>query len=574
MKRGKYILIIFLIFFILAMATIVSFLFYEFAKPPAVKPRSFLEIKLSGAIQEKAVPDLMTALFVGRQPLSMFDIWTNVRKASVDGRIKCLVLRLGYLECDWAKVNEIREAVLEFRKSGKKAYAYIEEAPEFDKEYYLASACDKIILHPLGWMGVNGIGGHIPFFKKALDKLGIQAEFEHAEEYKTAYNMFTEEGFTPAHREMMESLYGDIFSLYVEALAEARGKSEKEVRALIDIGAFQGEKALESGLVDDLLYEDQLTELLEEKGKPLHKITHQEYLKVKPAAVGLYRGKKVALLYGQGLIHTGESYSQTMGSQTIAGWIRAARKDKSIAAVVFRVDSPGGSAVASDIIWREVVLTKKEKPFVVSMSDVAGSGGYWVSMAAHKIVAQPQTFTGSIGVVGGKFTMTGLYEKLGVTSERLAYGKSADMFSTHRSLTPQERKNLKKEILWIYGQFLNKVAAGREMNKEEVDRIGKGRVWTGRQAKELGLVDEIGGLARAINLAKELAGIPADEEVSLVVWPKKISFWDMLMSRRLIATKTGTPAGWEKILFAFQLLERERMMAIMPFWIFPGSKTQ
>lgn len=566
MKRGKYILIIILIFIVLGMAAVVSLFFYELGKPPAVKTRSYLELKLSGPIQERAVPDFFLNMFAGIQPLSMHEIWMNIQKAKVDSRIKSLVLQIGTLQCDWAKTNEIREAILDFRKTGKKAYVYIEEAPEFDKEYYLATACDRIILHPLGYVGINGIGGYIPFFKRAMDKLGIEAEIEHVEEYKTAYNMFTEDGFTPAHREMMESLYNDLYSHYVKGIAEARGKTEEEIRELIDRGSFQSEEALEAGLVDNLLYWDEFENILKDKGRSLYKITHQQYSKIKPASLGLSRGKKIALLYGIGPIHTGEGAYQTMGSSTTARILRRVRKDKSIAAVVFRVDSPGGSAVASDVIWREVYLTKKEKPIVVSMSDVAGSGGYWISMAADKIVAQPQSLTGSIGVISGKFNMARLYEKLGITSERIAYGKRADIYSTHRSLTPEERAHLKKEILWIYDQFLTKVAEGRNMSKEEVNRIGKGRVWTGSQAKERGLVDELGGLSRAIDLAKELAGIPAEEGVRLLVWPKKISLWEAFMGRWFASTKTGLHPELDKIFSAFQILEKEKNLAIMPFW--------
>jgi len=567
MKRGKYVLIIFLIFFLLLLVTIVSFIFYEVGKPPAVKARSYLEIKLSGPIQERAAPDFLRSVLGRAPPLSMYDIWMNIRKAKVDSRIKTLVLRLGYLQCDWAKVTEIREAVLDFRKAGKKAYAYIDEAPEFDKEYYLATACDRIIFHPLGWLGINGIGGYVPFFKKALDKLGIEVEVEHVEEYKTAYNTFTEEGFTSAHREMMESIYGDFFSHYVKELAEARGKSEKEIRELIDHGFYQGEKALEAGLVDDLLYDDEFENILKEKGSRLFKITHRQYLKIKPSSLGLNRGKKIALIYGTGLIHSGEGIYQTMGSSTVARLIRRARKDKSIAAVIFRVDSPGGSAVASDVIWREVFLTKKQKPFIVSMSDTAASGGYWVSMSAHKIIAQPQTLTGSIGVISGKFNMSRLMEKLGITSEKITYGKRADIFSPFRGLTPEERKVLKKETLWIYDRFLTKVAEGRNMSKDEVGKIGKGRVWTGNQAKELGLVDEIGGLSRALELAKELAGIPADKSVKLVVWPRRVSFFGALLGKRQALTKLNFRSKLEKIVSTLELLENEKILAIMPLWI-------
>ncbi len=568
MKKRTYVLIIFLVFFFLLLATIVSFIYYEIGRPPTVKAHSYLELKLSGEIQERHMPSFPMDLFT-QKPLSMYDIWMNIRKAKVDKRIKCIVLRLGYLGCDWGKIEEIRAAILDFRKSGKKAYAYIDEAPDFDKEYYLATACDQIILYPLGWLGINGIGGHVPFFKNTLDKLGIEAEFEHVEEYKTAYNMFTEDKFTPAHKRMMESIYGDLFSHYVKGVAEARGKSEEEIRELIDQGFYHGESALKAGLVDDLLFEDELEELLKEDGKRLYRITHQRYLKIKPSSLRLNRGKKIALIYGMGIIHSGESLPQTMGGTTVSRWLRMARKDKSIAAVVFRVDSPGGSAVASDVIWREVFLTKKEKPVVISMSDVAGSGGYWVSTAAHKIIAQPQTITGSIGVISGKFNMSKLYKKLGITSEKLTYGKKSDIYSTFRSFTPEERRQIKDEILWIYDQFLTKVAEGRNMTKEDVDKIGKGRVWTGTQAKEQGLVDEIGGLSHALELAKELAGIPSEKSVKLVVWPKKVSFLSTLFGRGDARSKLDLKPDLQKILSSLELLERERALAVMPFWFAP-----
>jgi len=569
MKRGTYVLIIFLIFFFLIIISLASFFYLEFGKPPSVKSHSYLEIKLSGELQEKSSPDFLMTFFGMSPPLSLHDIWLNFQKAKVDRRIQAILLRMGYLQCGWAKINELRDLVLDFRKTGKKVYATFEETVDADKEYYLASACDRIIFHPSGIMFVNGIGGYIPFFKKGLDKLGVEYEVEHIEKYKTAMNEFTEEGFTASHKEMMESLYGDIFSHYVAKVAEARGKSEEDFRTLIDRGLYQGPKALEAGLVDDLLYEDELQNLLQADGKMYTRISHQEYSKIKPSTLGLDRGKKIALIYGMGQILTGEGIYQMMGSSTVARWLRAARRDKSIEAVVFRVDSPGGSVVGSDVIWREVVLTKKEKPIVVSMSDVAGSGGYWVAMSAHKIVAQPQTWTGSIGVVWGKPNLKKLYEKLGVSAERLTFGDKADIFSTFRKWTDEERALIKDEMFWTYDRFLTKVAEGRNMSKEDVDKLGKGRVWTGSQAKELGLVDEIGGLSKAIDLAKELAGIPAEEQVKLVVQPKKISFFDTLFRKRLIKIDLGIDSQLEKMLSSLKLLENERIWAIMPFWLSP-----
>ena len=563
MKKGRYVFVLFLIFFVLILATGFSFLFLEIGRPPSIAPSSYLEIKLEGQIVEFPETNFWISLLRG-VPLSVHDVWAGFRKAKVDRRITGVLLRLGFLQCDWAKCSEIRDAVLDFRKSGKKVYAYIEEEPQFDKEYYLATACDRIILHPLGWLGIPGLGGYVPFFRKALDKLGIRAQFEHVEQYKTAYNMFTESGFTPAHREMMESILGDEFETYVKTVAEARKKSEAEVRSLIDEAFFENNRAVEAGLVDDLLYDDQVVALFQRDGRKSSRVGLDDYSRIDPRTLGLERGRKVALVYGLGPITGGASTSLSMGSETIVRWIRSAREDKSIAAVVFRVDSPGGSAVASDSIWREVVLCRKEKPLVVSMSDVAGSGGYWISMAASKIVAQPQTLTGSIGVIAGKFSFEGLFEKLGITAEKLAYGKRAAVFSPFEAATPEELQLLKKEILWIYDEFLAKVADGRAISKEDVDKIGKGRVWTGNQARDLHLVDELGGLSRAVEVAKDLAGIPRDEDVRLIVWPRRVSLLGSLFGRRESRAAEPLAPQFQKALEWATLLNEEKALAVMP----------
>jgi protease-4 len=572
MKKSKYILIIFLIFFILLAATFISFLYYEFAAVPPVKPGSCLEINLSGGLIEKSYPDLFSTLFMQQPPLSMYDIWTNMRKAKVDTKIDCILLRLGHVESDWAKINEIRGLVLDFKKSGKKVYAYIEEPYDLDKEYYLATACDKIILHPEGILIINGIGGYVPFVKKLLDKIGVEVEVERVEEYKTAYNMFTQDHFTPAHKEMMESIYSDIFSFYVETVSKARGMTAQDFEKLIDQAFFQGDQAKEAGLVDEVFYEDELLDLIGGENKKVNRISHAQYLKTSPSSLGLNKGKKIALLYGIGPILTGEGTYSVMGSRTVVRWIRKARKDDSIKAIVFRVDSPGGSAVASDSIWREVSLAKKEKPFVVSMSDMAGSGGYQVSMAAHKIIAHPQTLTGSIGVIFAKFNMQKLYEKLGISGEKISYGDKSDILTTFRKSTDEERAFLKKMILDTYDNFITKAANDRNMTKEEIDKIGKGRVWTGSQAKDLGLIDDIGDLSKAIQTAKEMAGIPPDEEVALVVLPKKISLFDALFGR-LANTSQLKASVFDKkvqdVLSIFQMLRDEVIWELMPFWASP-----
>jgi protease IV len=563
MKKTRPVLLLVLLFAVLLAAAAVSFVFLELGRPPSIPSSSYLEIPLSGPLEEFSAPNAWRSLVLGR-PLSVHDLWANLRKAGRDVRIAGVLLRLGPLGGDWAKCAEIREAVLDFRRSGKPAYAFIEEAPKLDKEYYLATACDRIILHPLGWLGITGAGGAVPFLRKGLDKLGIEAEIEHVEEFKTAYNLFTETGFTPAHREMMESLIGDTFETYVRTVAAARRKTEAEVRALIDEGFFQGKRAVEAGVVDDLLYEDQVAALFVKDGRTARRVGLSEYARV-PAPVSPSSGsRRLAVIYGTGAIHAGESTPTTMGAETVARWIRAAREDEGVAAVVFRVDSPGGSAVASDTIWREVMLCRKAKPFVVSMSDMAGSGGYWISMAAHRIVAQPQTLTGSIGVLSGKVNLEKLLSGLGITAETVLRGARADLFTPFRPWTTEERALIKKQILWIYDRFLGQVAEGRKLTKADVDKIGRGRVWTGRQAREIGLVDEIGGLDEALGLAKELAGIPRDAEVRLTVWPKRIPFFRALFGAGREEAASRIPAGIRRIADWAAALGRDGFWAVMP----------
>jgi len=310
-----------------------------------------------------------------------------------------------------------------------------------------------------------------------------------------------------------------------------------------------------------------LATILRDRGKKLKPTRFSEYIRTNPAGLGLETGRKVALLYATGPIIGGDGIYSTIGGRTLSRALRRAREDRSIAAIVLRVDSPGGSAVASDVIWRETFLSKKEKPLVISMSDLAGSGGYWISMAGHRIVAQPQTLTGSIGVLAGKFTLAGLYDKLGITAERITYGQKADMFSTFRPFSPEERELLKQNILWTYDKFLTKAAEGRNLTRAEVDKVGRGRVWTGRQALEAKLIDELGGLDKALDLAKGLAGIPDDEDVRLVVWPRKISLLGAIFGRPQTKANLFPSSELSQLLQTLQVLEKENPWAVMPFWL-------
>lgn len=566
-KRKIVWLIIFLFLLIIFLGT-VTFLYLEFKQPVILPAKAYLELKLSGQIVDRPSVEPLGEFLFGPSAISLHDLWLNLRKAKDDERIRCLLIRLGPLSCDWGKVNEIREFIKDFRTSGKKVFFYLEELPEADREYYLASSGDKIILHPLGWLGINGLGGYVPFFKNTLKKIGLKLEVEHIEEYKTAYNIFTEEGFTPAHREMVTSLNENIFRNYVMIVTQSRNLTEAQFRQILNEGLFQGKQAQEKGLVDEVLFPDEVKELLKENNQKLSRVTFKEYNRVAEKRKGRYRGKKIAIIYAQGPIVSGEGFSSVMGSETVARWFRQVRENPQIKAVVLRVDSPGGSAVGSDIIWREVVLTRKKKPIVVSMSDVAGSGGYWIAMAASKIVAHPQTLTGSIGVLALKFDLSEFYQKAGITAERLVFGDHADMYTTFRPLTKEERERIKNQIRWTYEQFLIRAAEGRGKSIEEMDKIGKGRVWTGEQAKEIGLVDELGGLSRACEIARQLAGIPADEEIKLDIWPKKVSLFAYLFKKSEDTASLFLSRN-NSFLNQMQALARENFLALMPFWLLP-----
>lgn len=568
-KRVLWILLI-IFFFMLIIALAFSYFFYKIGpKEAAVASNSYLEIKLEGRLDDysSSIPFME---FFPERTISLYDTWMNLRKAARDPRIKAVVIKFGMLEADWAKMEELRQSVLTFRESGKPVIAYFEEMPEADKEYYLATACDRIVLHPLGWLGINGLAAYVPFFKGTLDRLGIKAEFEHIEEYKTAYNQFTEIGFTPAHREMLQSIYEDIFNYYLKEIAAARRKTPEEMRQLIDKGYFKGNQAVASGLVDELAYEDQLFQKVGlEKFRELSRLSNEKYASVRPEGLGLNRGRKVGLIFAGGTILSGSAEQIVLGSETFSRWLRAAVKDESIEAIIVRVDSPGGSAVGSDIIWHELVKARSEKPVVISMSGLAGSGGYWLSLGGHRIIAQPQTLTGSIGVIAGKFSFEGLMQKLGLTVDRLVIGKNADAFSLYRSFTPEEKKILRDEIGYIYEQFLERVATARNLPLEEVERLGRGRVWTGRQARELKLVDDLGGLSRAMDVARELAGMTPETELRLVVWPARRSLWDIILGRKTELTRAeSTVELLSRARKTLEIYSRARVWALMPFWIY------
>jgi protease-4 len=496
-----------------------------------------------------------------------------LHKAKTDSRIKSVIVKPTGAGALWGKVQEVRDAIADFRGSGKPIVAYMEYGGE--QEFYLASACDKVFLMPSATLDLTGVASYELFMRGMLDKIGAYPDGMHIGEYKTALNEFTEHTYTPAHREMAESLNTDLYDQLVRGIADGRHKSEAEVKSLIDHGPFLSEDALKAGLIDDVAYEDELDDKVKlGSGKPAM-VDMNDY---RQALAASSRGQKIAVIYATGLIASGKSSydttgSQVTGSETLIEYLRKARADAATKAIVLRIDSPGGSAIASDVIWREVLLTKQQKPLVASMSDVAASGGYYIAMPANVIVAEPSTLTGSIGVVLTKFVIDGTLKKLGLNMEGVSKGKYADLYSPVRAFTPDERQRVFENMQATYNTFVEKAAQGRNTTPEKIDAVGQGRVWTGRQARQIGLVDELGGLDRAISIAKQRARIPLDQDVELVVYPPKKSFYDIFRNpfgpsdrAATLASLLGftNPRVLQALAAPLQVFRRGEPLALMP----------
>jgi protease IV len=495
-----------------------------------------LELRLERELPDGPKDPL--AELMGRPSTSVLDIVEALERAASDDRVVGLVAHVGAAEHGVARVQEVREAIIAFRESGKFAIAFAETFGEMapsNQGYDLATAFDEIWLQPSGSIGLTGFVSTSTFLAGTLEKLDVQAHGDHRKEYKNAYNMFTERRFTPAHREATQAIVDDTFGQLVSHVAQRRGKSEDEVRRIVDEGPHLAKEALEHGLVDALGYRDDVMAKLEERlGRKPRLLYLERYLE--RAGRPYRKGRKIALVQGIGpVVRGGGGFDpfqgdSVLGSDTVAGALRAAIDDDDVEAIVFRVDSPGGSAVASDTVWREVVRAKEAgKPVVVTMGNVAGSGGYYVACAANKIVAQPGTITGSIGVLGGKPVTRALWNRLGVTFDEVSSSKNATFYSGLHRYDDAEWARLQAWLDRVYEQFKERVAQGRGMTEDEVEAVAKGRIWSGARAKELGLVDELGGYATALRLAREEAGIAPDAAIELAVFPRPKTFFEQLL---------------------------------------------
>ncbi|HYW70672.1 MAG TPA: signal peptide peptidase SppA [Pyrinomonadaceae bacterium] len=504
---------------------------------PSIQDNSVLALRISGPMPDYVPDDPLRRVF-GGQTQSLGSLLAQFRKAKVDKRITAVLLDIDISEAGWAKSEEIRSAIQDFRTSGKPVYAYMEMG--LNKDYYIASACDKIFVPPPGELFTIGLAADVMFFRGSLDKLGVYPDVYQIGKYKSAGDTFTQKQMTDAHREYINSMVDDLYGRYVEGIAASRKKSVDDVKTLIDNAPYSAAQAKENGLIDGALYRDDVEKELKKRlgygeNDQLHIARGGDYKQITQESLGLNKGEKIAVVYAAGDIVSGKSSfggngEETIGSDSLVKVLNEAREDKGIKAIVLRIDSPGGSGLASDIIWRAIEAAKAKKPVVVSMSDVAASGGYYIACNANKIVAEPSTITGSIGVVGGKPVVKGFYDWIGVSNEYVMRGKNAGMFRETEKFNDAERAKFEEFLRNTYEDFITKVGKGRSKDKTYIDSIGQGRVWTGAQGKDKGLVDEYGGLDKAIEIAKELANISGDKSIQRVIMPQPPSFLEQLIT--------------------------------------------
>lgn len=498
-----------------------------------------------------------------RSNLDFFLATSLLRWFREDQQVKAVVLTVADLEAGWARLQSLRRSLLALRQAGKHVWVYVAEGGM--REYYLASAADKILVAPAGHLMITGLAAETMFFKGTLDKLGVTAQVHRAGQYKSAAEPFTRESMSPANREMLDSLLDDLYGQIVDDIAEARHKSKAEVRELIDHGLFLPREALTAGLIDHVSYEDEIESLLETQLGTVEMIEVADYQRQYGRALRrrLLREDhgKIAVVTVDGPIKRGESVdggegTHAVGSTSFAADVKEAREDESIAAIVVRITSPGGSGLASDLMWHELVKTGEEKPVVISMGDVAASGGYYLALAGGKVFAEAGTITGSIGVIAGKAVLRDLYTRVGVSKDIITRGKKAALFSDYHEFSPAEQERLDFEIQAFYQDFLTKVASCRALSLAAVEPNAQGRVWSGRQAWSRGLVDEIGGLEEALREAKQRAGFAVDQPVMVERFPKPSSLWQLpKLLLGLPRTYLGVPTWWKQ----------ERVWAIMPF---------
>jgi protease IV len=516
-----------------------------------VQPNSVLEVTLDGPVVERGTPGVLGLL--SKTQTALDTLRDAINRAAKDSKIVGLEVKVIDPEMELAQAQEIVALIKSFKSRGKWTAAYLETAGESglgNTPFIVAGACDEVSLMPQGDLNLMGVQLRELFMRGTLDWIGITPNFASAGQYKSAANMFTNKDYTPAQKEEDEGLAGSLYDQIVAAIAAERKLSPDTVKSLIDQAPLNADQGLKARLVDRLEYEDQFNERVKNHGGSEHTLV--DYANYARGSVfsGLSGGDQIAVIYGEGEIQRGgEGFSPFSGPDStamladdMAAAFKSARDDDDVRAVILRVDSPGGSMLASELIGREAELTAKKKPVVVSMSGYAASGGYLISLPAAKIVAEPGTITGSIGVLGGKFNVTPAMQKIFTNTDVVSRGANVGMFDMWTDFTPAQSKQFQDDIERNYHYFLKLVADGRHMTVEQADTVAQGRVWTGDQAIKLKLVDSLGGLNEAMATARGLARLAPDQPVGIIELPEQPGLLQSLASGKMVGSITQRPA--------------------------------
>jgi len=573
-KSTRWVILFLVLSFVFFLAIGLALGIFLFSRQGVIKGPRLLVFQVPTLLPETPPPPHLGTLFAPR-PLTLFETTQAIRRAAEDKSISGALLKISFVGMGWGQIQELRDALAVFRQAGKPVFAYLEFAD--NREYYLAAIADHVFMPP-ETVARLGLNSEVTFFRRTLDKVKVEPQLEHVGDYKSASDIFMRDSMSEEHRASMNTLLDSIYGQLIHAIQENRSIESASAERIIDRGLLAPAQLLRGGFIDAVLYPDELAdkiydELQIDLDEPSDTLALREYAGRRE--LGIHFGRKIAVVVASGDIASGKSRSggwiEVVGSETVGRQLREIRQDDSIAAVVLRINSPGGSGFASDLIWREVELTRQVKPVVVSMSDLAASGGYYIAMGADYVFAQPATLTGSIGVIAGKFVLKDLYDWAGMTIETLQRGDNAEIFSESHRFTDEQREILQTHLEQFYEGFVRKAAEGRGMTWEEMDNIAQGQVWTGELAKALGLVDELGGLQDAIDKAKELAHppIPVSKKVPLVMYPREKSFFEQLAEMDEVHASVRNlpePArAWMKEAARAEQFQNEALLLRMPF---------
>ncbi len=543
---------------------------FRSAEPVEVEPGSVLIVELGGAYVEGPEPPMVMRL-LGRVDKPLASVLGDLAKAERDDRIEVVVIRIRELKIGWAKVQELRDAILRLNRAGRDTVAFLEtETFGSNQEFYLATAADEVVLSPGTRAPLVGLAAEFFFLGGAWEKLGIELEVERIGKYKSAAESISGKSMSEPSREMAEAMLDSINRSFITGMAQGRELSNEWVKAAVDEAPVQTARLQELGMIDEILFFDQLLERYEDKPT----IKAEVYAGVDPTEVGFEPVAQFAVVYGSGGVTRQPRSSARSGpvlnAQVVSETLDAVANDPEIDAILFRVDSPGGSPLASDIVWRAVERARLKKPVVASLSDVAASGGYYVICGADRIVAEPATLTGSIGVFAIRPVLGGLLTKLGIGTDSIVKAKHAGVLLSSKGLTEEGRERFRADIRATYNQFIGRVAQGRKMSLEAVNEVGQGRVWTGEQALEIGLVDALGGLREAALQGKELLGLEPDADVALLPYPQPKPLAEQLgevLGGSQLGAQIWMPSSLRKLESILSLVPEGAPVALPPYWV-------